>query len=285
MVDYKADISRKTVKDKISEVEHVKSEIGKFKTVALISLTKLPDALFQASRKKVREAGGKVFVLRKPIITRVLNSVSKLALHVKECEKPVALILTNQSPYELNKFFKQNKKKRAAKVGEVAPFEIIVPEGDTDLPPGPALSELKAAGLNVQIKAGKIVVAKDSTVAKVGEILTDPKVKALQKLNIMPFETQVHMLFGYDGHYIYSVDLLNLDETLNADLAQSFRDAFNLSINASYPTPGNITLLLQEAYRQSLNVAVNGNVYSSSSMGQLLSSALRQGLALESLNK
>ncbi|MDO8554306.1 MAG: 50S ribosomal protein L10 [Candidatus Micrarchaeota archaeon] len=285
MVDYKADVNRKTIKEKVSEVEHIKAEIGKYKTVALINLNKLPDALFQASRKKIRENGGKVFVLRKPIITRVLASVAKLAPYVKECEKPVALIVTNQSPYELNKFFKQNKKRRAAKTGEIAPFEIIVPEGDTDLPPGPALSELKSAGLNVQIKAGKIVISKDSVVAKVGEAITDPKAKALQKLNIMPFETQVNLLFGYDGHYVYSVDLLNIDDTLNTDLMQSMRDALNLSINACYPTQQNIALLLQEAYRQSLNVSINGNIYSSSSMEQLLSSAVRQGLALDSLNK
>lgn len=285
MVDYKTDVNRKTVKEKISEVEEVKAAIGKYKTVALIDLSRLPDALLQSSRKKIRENGGKVFVLRKPVITRVLASVSKLASRASECEKPVALILTNQSPYELNKFFKQNKKKRAAKVGEVAPFEIIVPEGETSLPPGPALSELKSAGLNVQIKAGKIVVAKDSTVAKAGETITVPKAKALQQLNIMPFETQVRMIFGYDGQYVYSVDLLDIDDTLNTDLVQSFRDAFNLSINASYPTQGNIDVLLQEAYRQSVNVSMNGNLYSSGSIGQLLSSAVRQGLAVSSLGK
>lgn len=281
----KADPERRTVKAKMQKVGEIKAEISKFKTVALIDLRKLSDSLFQAMRKRIRERGGKVLVLKKPVITRLLESEKKLAELAKECDKPVALILTNSSPFELNRFFKENKKKRPAKTGEIAPFDIIVPEGETDLPPGPALSELKGAGINVQIKGGKIVVAKESIVAKTGEPLTDLKTKALQKLNIKPFEISVRLLFGYDGEYIYNSGLLNIGETLAADITGSLNDALNLSINASYPTKQNVEMLIGDAYRQSLSIAVNGNLYSSTAIGQLLVLATRQGTALGALGK
>lgn len=280
---YKIDLSKKEVKRKAEQVKTTIADMKKFKTVALLDLRKLPDALLQSLRQKIREGGGKVLVLKKPVVSRVLAANPKLASRVSECDKPMALILTDQSPYELNQFFKQHKKKRAAKIGDVAVADIVIPEGDTDLPPGPALSELKAGGVNVQIKGGKIVVSKESTVAKSGEKLTEPKVKALQSLGVQPFEIMASLVLGFDGEYIYSKSILDMGETVNADMASSFSQAMNLSLNIGYPTGQNIDVLLTDAMRQAVNVSLNANVYSSSSIGQLLSSAMRQGTALGKL--
>ncbi|HSB46684.1 MAG TPA: 50S ribosomal protein L10 [Candidatus Bilamarchaeum sp.] len=282
---YKTDVNRKEVKKKVQAVDSAVAEMKKYKTVALLDLRKLPDALFQSLRKRIREEGGRVLVLKKPVISRVLASNPILAKRVEACNNPVALILTNMSSFEVNSFFKQNRKKRAAKVGDIALADIVVPEGETDLPPGPALSELKAGGLNVQIKAGKIAVVKDSTVAKKGEKLTEPKVKALQTLNVMPFEIMANLLFGFDGQYIYSKELLDSGETVREDLAHAMSQAMNVSLNASYPTEQNISLLLSQAVREAVNVSLNGSIYSSSSIGQLLGSAYRQASALESMSK
>ncbi len=281
--DYKVDLKRKAVKEKVDEVESTIADMKNYSTTALIDLRKLPTSLLQTLRKKIREDGGKVLILRKPVLERVLKSNSKLSKEASECDKPLGLILTSWSPLQLYKFFKQNKKRRAAKVGDVAPFEIVVPEGETDLPPGPALSELKAAGLNVAIKAGKIVVSKDSVVAKAGEAITAPKVSALQKLNIKPFEISVTYLMGFDGKFVYAADLFSIDDTIVSDLQNALANSFNLSVNASYPTSRNIDLLLTNALRQSQNLALNGGIYSSGSMEQLLVSAIRQGTALEGL--
>ncbi len=282
---YKVDTSRKTIRKKIEQVNEAISDMKKYKTVALLDLRKLPTALFQSLRKRIREDGGRVLVLKKPVITRVLAANPKLKSHVADCDKPVALIYTNHSPYEINSFFKQNRKRRAAKVGDIAVADIIVPEGETDLPPGPALSELKAGGLNVQIKAGKIAVTKESVVAKAGEKLTTPKVKALQTLGVMPFEMMANMITASDGEYSYSKELLDMGDTIVPDLSASLSQAVNFSINAGYPTSQNIGMLLGSAFKQSLSLALNANVYSSSSIEQLLTSALRQGMALESAEK
>ncbi len=280
---YKTDINKRKVKRKAEQVKQTIADIKNYKTVALLDLRKLPDALLQSLRKRIREGGGKVLVLKKPVVSRVLEAEPKLAGRISDCDKPVALILTNQSPYELNTFFKQHRKKRAAKVGDIALADIIIPEGETDLPPGPALSELKAGGVNVQIKGGKIVVAKESTVAKAGEKITEPKVKALQSLGVQPFEVMASLVFGYDGEYVYLKEILDIGDSVNADMAASVSQAMNLSLNIGYPTGQNINVLLGEAVRQAMNVSLNSNAYSPSSMEQLLTSAIRQGTALGKL--
>lgn len=285
MTAYKIDVDRKEIKKKIEQVHKAVADMKKYKTVAMLDLRKLPDALFQTLRKKIRDGGGHVLVLKKPVVSRVLAANKKLTSKVGECNKPVALIYTNQSAYELNSFFKQNKKKRAAKSGDIAVVDIVVPEGETDLPAGPALSELKAAGLNVQIKAGKIAIVKESVVVKSGEKITDAKVKALQTLNVMPFEIMANLIFGFDGEYIYSRELLDIGDNINVNVATGLSQALNVSLNVNYPTKQNISVLLGNAVKQSVNFSLNGNLYSSSSIEQLLSSAVRQGMACESLNK
>ena len=276
----KADINRPAVKKKAEQVKKVLEEIKGYKTVSLVALEKLPDSLLQPLRKKIKEDGGKVRILRKAVLSRVLESNPKLKERVSEAEKPVALIMTNWTPYQLNKFFSQNTKKRAAKTGETAPYEIVVPEGETDLPPGPALSELKAGGVNVQIKGGKIVVAKDSTVAKAGDKITAAKSKALQTLDVKPFTVQAQLIFGYDGEYIYEKSLLDMGDTVVQDLTAAAQDAFNLSVNADYPTAANVDMLLQGAYMQSVNVAVNSDTYSQVSIDDALMKALMQSGAI-----
>lgn len=282
---YTIDTNRKTIKEKALEVESAIAEAKKYKSVVMLDLRQLPDALFQSLRQRIRKEGGKVLVLRKPVISRVLAGIPKLKSYAAQCNKPIALILTNSSPYDMNVFFKENKKKRAAKIGDIAINEIIAPEGETDLPAGPALSELKAAGLNVQIKAGKIAVTKDSVVAKPGEKLTIQKVKALQSLNIQPFEVMAKFLAGFDGEYVYTKEVLDGAESVPSDLAYCLSQSMNVSLNLNYPTKQNIEVLLGSAVKQGMNVSLNGNIYSSSSVEQLLVSALRQSTALGSLEK
>lgn len=280
---YTINPERKTIKEKAAEVEATLREAQEYPTLALLELTQLPDSLLQALRKKIGEKGGKVKILRKPVLQRVLSRIPALQLYADKINRPLALIFTSLSPYELHQFFRQNRKKRAAKVGEKAPFELIIPAGDTDIPPGPALSELKTAGIHVQIKAGKIAVAKDSVVAKSGEAITDIKAKALQKLGVLPFETRAYLFVAHDGKYVYEPALLDIGETLPSDLLAAVSQGINFSLNASYPTPQTVSLLLSNALRQAIDFSLNASVYNPTTIPIFLSSALLQAKAIEGL--
>jgi len=256
------------------------SKAGKSQpVVALLNVRSLPDRILQSSRKKLR--GNATFTIAKnSTIKRALDKSGKgeLGSHM---DFPTALVYTSLTPYSLYKFFKENKAKVAAKPGQIAPFDIIVPEGETDLPPGPALSELKGAGINAQIKAGKIIVAKDSVVAKKGAKITDNVCKALQKLGILPFEAMVNMVAAYDGKFTYTATVLDIDEgKLHADLCDALAQSFNVSFNSSFPTSQNIEALLSNGISQGRNMAINGGVYSASSTEMLLTQAVLLGSTL-----
>jgi large subunit ribosomal protein L10 len=234
----------------------------------------------QKSKKQLRGKADFV-VARNSTIIRALDASKKGKELSSHMDFPTALVFTSMSPYQLFKFFKDNKTNVAAKPGMIAPFDIIVPEGETDLMPGPALSELKGAGINAQIKGGKIIIAKDSVVAKKGAKITDNVCKALQKLNILPFEAMVNMVAAYDGKFTYTGSVLDIDEhQLRADLVESLAQSFNVSYNASFPTSQNIDALLSNAFAQSRNMAINGGVYSAASTELLLTQAVRLGSTL-----
>jgi len=253
---------------------------GNYPNVALLNIRNLPDRILQKSKKQLRGKADFV-VARNSTIIRALDASKKGKELSSHMDFPTALVFTSMSPYQLFKFFKDNKTNVAAKPGMLAPFDIIVPEGETDLMPGPALSELKGAGINAQIKGGKIIIAKDSVVAKKGAKITDNVCKALQKLNILPFEAMVNMVAAYDGKFTYTGSILDIDEhQLRADLVESLAQSFNVSYNASFPTSQNIDALLSNAYAQSRNMAINGCIYSAASTEMLLTQAVLIGSTL-----
>jgi|SRR3989338_8541444 len=260
-------------KEKVASLSKVS---GKYPVVALLNIRNLPDRILQSSKKKLR-GQAEFTVAKNSVIKRALDKTGKSSLS-GHMDFPTALVFTSMTPYSLYTFFKKNKVKVAAKPGQIAPFDIIVHEGETDLVPGPALSELKGAGINAQIKAGKIIIAKDSTVSKSGAKITDNVCKALQKLNILPFEAMVHMVAAYDGKFTYTASALDLDEAqLHDGLLASLSQSFNVSFNASFPTSQNISALLSSAFSQGRNMAINGHVYSDASTELLLAQAVLLG--------
>ena len=253
---------------------------GNFPNVALLNIRNLPDRILQKSKKQLRGKADFV-VARNSTLIRALDASKKGKELTGHIDFPTALVFTSMSPYQLFKFFKDNKTSVAAKPGMIAPFDIIVHEGETDLMPGPALSELKGAGINAQIKGGKIIIAKDSVVAKKGAKISDNVCKALQKLNILPFEAMVNMVAAYDGKFTYTGSILDIDEhQLKADLIDSLAQSFNVSYNASFPTSQNIDALLSNALAQGRNMAINGHVYSDASTELLLTQAVMLGNTL-----
>lgn len=278
---YTINLQRKAVKAKVEQVERVAAELKGYPTVALLELMQLSDSLFQSLRKKITQEGGRVRVLKKPVLERVLSGAGVMAPYATRVDRTFALIMTKMSPYMLNQFFKQNRKKRAAKAGEKAPFEIVIPAGDTDIPPGPALSELKTAGISVQIKGGKIAISKDSVVAKPGEVINDLKAKALQKLGILPFEVRARLCVAADGQYAYTSELLDLGDTIQQDMALAIGQGNDFSLNTGYPTAVTAPLLLTNAIRQAVDLSVNASLYNDTTMATLLSAALRQAISLD----
>ncbi|MCC7552795.1 50S ribosomal protein L10 [Candidatus Micrarchaeota archaeon] len=272
---------RPAIIKKKEQVEKFSRELSDVKLIALIRLRNLPDNIFQGMKRRLR-GKAKFLVGKSTVIKRALENTNQSSEILNSLNEPVAVIYSNNmSSYELYQFFKQNKEKVPAKPGQIAPFDIIVPAGETDLLPGPALSELKTGKINAQVKAGKIVVAKDSVVAKEGEKISDPVAKALRKVNVLPFEVGIQLLLSQEEGLIYKPEILEItSEQLTLNFKQELQNAFALSVNTNIPTSQNAEYLLQHSFMDAVNFAINQKIYSESIMDRLISEVYSQALGL-----
>lgn len=278
----KSDHVRPALEQKKAQVDKIAHSLKGAHTVAFVDARSTPDRLLQSARKQLR--GKATFLMAKnAVIARALDKSGVGKEMASHLGVPTVLVTTTLTPYGLFRHFKTTRAAVAAKPGQIAPFDIVVKEGETDLPPGPALSELKNAGINAQIKAGKIVVAKDSVVAKAGTKISDNVCKALQKLNVKPFTAGLTMVAGLEGGQLYKASVLDIDEVqLVSDLVKSSMDSYNMSINVAYPTEHNRQQILGQAINQARALVTESGAYSVPNPELLLAPALRLEMALGS---
>jgi large subunit ribosomal protein L10 len=269
---------------KESQLDALAELINTYPVVGVADLNLFPASLGKTLRKKLQEKAF-VKVSKTRLIKRALEKSDKkeLSSHVKgSC----ALIFTKMNPFELFAFLKKNKGSIAAKEGAVAEDNIVIPAGDTGLPPGPALSDLKQAGLKVKIEGASIAITDDKLVTKAGEAITAPVANALIKLDIKPFKVGINMMAAYEGGVIYLKDILDVDtEALFGSFVDAHRKSFNLAFNAAYPATGVVPLLVAKAYNEAKAVAIEANILCAATAGGILSKADAQAKALKALVK
>jgi large subunit ribosomal protein L10 len=178
--------------------------------------------------------------------------------------KSVAVIFSKKNPFELFSFVKKNKGEAFAKTGDIADNDILVQAGDTGLPPGPALSTLKAAGLQVKMAGPTISVSSDKIVTKKGDSVSKEVADVLSKLNIKPMRVGMKIIGVLDkkDNCYYSGSALDVDEEeLFEKFVLAYQQAFNLAVNAEYYTDATIETILIKASREAkaLNDSLNSS--------------------------
>ncbi|MBN1941217.1 MAG: 50S ribosomal protein L10 [Candidatus Diapherotrites archaeon] len=240
-----------TMQWKKKDLEEIKKLASQYNVIAVASLDNFPAGLAQTIRKKLKGKAvirvSKTRVLRKALEDTKFKGTELIPL----VEKSIAIIFTNLDSFEIYGFLKRNKGSVAAKEGSIAPDDIVVPAGDTGLPPGPALSDLKAAGLNVRVQGSTIAVAQDKIVARKGEAISKAAANVLSKLDIKPIKVGLNVLGCYENGELFRPDVLDIDsEQVYNDIVTAVRNAINLSVETVYPTKETIELILVKAERQ-----------------------------------
>ncbi len=230
-------------------VERIKKELAKYPVVAVATLQNLPARHFNSIKKKLR---GKavVEVARNTLLTRALEGKPELKQLEKNFSGSTALVLTNLSAFQLYKTLKQSKSKTAAKPGQIAPFDLVIPAGETNLAPGPVLTELKQAGIQAKIQGPKIVITSDSVVAKKGTPVSGAAAKILTKMGIEPMEVGLSVLAVYDKGTLYPASILDIDDDKYvADIQAAYRQSVNLGVFAEIFNSTTTPLIIGKAAR------------------------------------
>lgn len=229
-----------------------------YNVIALSKMTKVRASQLMLLRKKFRN-DIKIRIIKNQVARRAfekIQGVTGLENLSKALEGQCALMFTNISPFKLNLIFGQNKVFLAAKGGDIATKDIVIPAGNTGITPGPVLSEFKVANVQTKIDQGTIWVNKDTVVAKPGDVISTPLASLMSKLNIKPIEAGIAVNFAIaEGLMFNEADLrIDLAEYRN-ELVKSFQQALALATEAGYATPETVKPMLAKAQQHARSLA------------------------------
>lgn len=228
--------------------------IKKKRTFLIVSIKNIPASQFQEMTKKLR-GRAIVKVPRKNLIIRAIeNSGEEPAKEINaKIKDNIAILFSDMDCFELAAELVKNKSPAKASPGQEAPEDIEISAGPTELIPGPAISELGALGIQIQIDKGKISIKESKIVAKKGEKISTGAAEMLSKLDIKPFSISLIPLFGYDSQEkkVYLNIEIDIEKSIT-NLKTAFGKALPFAVEIGYTCPDTISFLLQKAGKQGI---------------------------------
>jgi len=252
--------------EKTKLVQELAQDLSSHQVVGLVQLEQISSKILQKVRKQLR-GEAEIKVAKNSIKVRALEEAAKkskdknLALLKDQITGSSAFILTNTNPFRLAAFLKNNKVPAPAKVGMVAPEEVVIPAGNTGIQPGPIISEFAAVDVPTRIDAGQIRITKDTTVVRKGEKISRILAVVLSRLKMEPFEMGLELATAYDAGVLLTADDLAIDyEKTKTDLQSAHTHALNLALTSHIPTALTIHHLLAKTALEASNLSVYANI-------------------------
>ncbi|MFO7834456.1 MAG: 50S ribosomal protein L10 [Halohasta sp.] len=266
---------------KQDEVDELVEFISGYQSIGVVGVEGIPSRQLQAMRRDLHGSAA-VRMSRNTLVTRALDEADEGLEELTEfVAGQVALIGTNDNPFALFKQLEASKTPAPINAGEVAPNDIVIPEGDTGVDPGPFVGELQQAGADARIQEGSIQVLSDSTVLDEGEVVDQQLAGVLTELGIEPKEVGLDLKRVYSEGVLFAPEELEIDvEEYRADIQSAAAAARNLSVNAVYPTTQTAPSLIAKATGEAKSVALAGAVESPDVLGELVGKADGQVRAL-----
>ncbi len=276
-------MSRQVVIEKTREVEELLGLLEKYKTIGVAGLQKVRAVQLQELKKRLQDIAY-LRVIKNTLMRRAVAKC-KSKTGIGNLEKFVIgsniYLFTDLNPFKLVILLQKSRVLITAKAGDVASWDVVVPAGNTGLPPGPIISQLSGVGLPTRIESGSVWINRDTLVVKQGEVIDARLASVLSKLGIKPVEAGLIMKAVYDDGLIITEEQLRIDlDEIQRNIQEASANAFNLSLNVAYPIPENIELLLQTAFQQAFNLSLNAVFPTSETIAGLLRKAHIDALSL-----
>ena len=259
----------------------------KYKVMALIRMEKVRASQILPLRKKllgeVEFVTIKDKVARKALEKLDVPGIKKIA---EQLTGQCMFMFTNMSPFKLNVLLAKNKVMMAARAGDLASIDVVVPAKNTGVAPGPMLTDFKEAKIPTKIDQGTIWITKDTTPVKKGEPIGEKLAALLVKLDIKPVEAGISLESALEEGLVYTKDELVIDvEKFRDEIAQAHQEAMSLSIEAAYVTPDNVEQILAKAAQSARSVSVESGFMTDETKEQILQKADAQARGLASKAK
>ena len=267
-------------KDTVADLTDMLNKGG---TIAVIDIHGVPAGAMLGMRAELRSTMS-IQVAKKRLMKLAWeaagNDFADLEALYSSAVQP-ALVQTDMNSFEVFTELKKTEAGRAAKPGDVAPYDIVVEKMDTGMPPGPIVGELNSVGIPAKIMKGSVQIQKKVTILQEGEVFEGDLGLMLSKIGINPIVTGLRLCGTIEDGTRFEPATLDIDyEQFEADLISFGAGAFNLACNISWFTPQTTPTLISKASGEALAVALEAAITTADTMPHLIGRANRGAMGI-----
>ncbi len=244
-------------KRKVEAYKRVQELAKKYPVIVLANMHKVRTMQINELRKRFRNEMT-IYVVKNKIAALALKELNLPGVQdfINFLKGQNMFIFTYMDPFKLYILLEKNKVNLPAKGGDIATDDVVIPAGNTGLPPGPILSEFKEAKVPTKIESGSIWVVRDTVVAKRGEVISSKLASLLSKLGIKPIRAGISInAVLWNGRVLTSEDVKVDVEAVKSAIETYAQDAIKLANYIKYPTKELLPTYIQEAVSKALSLA------------------------------
>jgi len=247
--------------------EHMKELMSTYAKCFVVDIDNVGSMQLQQTRLSLRGTAevlmGKNTMMRKCIREFMEENPDSPIGQLEDCCRGnVGFVFTNGDLGDIRGVLESNVRPAPAKVGSVAPIDVIVPKGPTGCDPGQT-AFFQTLQISTKITRGQIEMTNDTHLINAGDKVTASEAALLQKLNIEPFTYGMVLKKVYDSGSLFDAKVLDItDDVLAAKFISALNTISKLSLALNMPTAASVTHSVANAFKAILAVTVELDNYS-----------------------
>ncbi|TYZ61292.1 hypothetical protein PybrP1_010516 [[Pythium] brassicae (nom. inval.)] len=257
-------LSQERKQDYFVKLEHM---LESYTKIFLVGVDNVGSNQIQQIRLALRNRA-ELLMGKNTLIRKVFNNyVKKNPGHPLEQFLPllkgnVGFVFTNEDLTQVREVLEANKVPAPARVGALAPIDVIVPAGPTGADPGQT-GFFQALQIPTKIVKGQIEIINEVLLTKKGDKVGNSEAVLLQKLNIRPFTYGLVIQSVYDNGSLFDPAVLDLTEDdLTAKFVAGLRNIAAVSLEIGFPTLASIPHSVANAFKTLVAVVVELDSFS-----------------------
>jgi len=191
---------------------------------------------------------------------RLYTEVPQIEKLLTYCRGKVGFIFSDAAVFDLKPIIEGNRIPAPAKVGTIAPLEVVIPPGPTGLDPS-QISFFHSLNISTKIQKGQIEITKEFKVCEKGKKIGNSEAAILSKLNIKPFTFGMEILYVYDNGAILTPEVFNLNPE---DVLGKFRNAATqltaISLAIGQPNVLSVPHMISNGFKNIASIALEADI-------------------------
>ena len=257
---------------KREEVDALVETLSSYDSIGVVSIAGIPSRQLQDMRRELH-GSAELRVSRNTLLRRALEETG-LGELTDQVSGQVGLVGTNDNPFGLYRELEDSKTPAPIGAGEVAPNDIVIPEGDTGVADGQFIGDLKQIGVDSRFQDGAVAVAEETVALEAGGEVNEQLANVLSTLGMEPKEVGLDLRAVVSDGVLFDPEDLDIDyDAYRQDIQTAASRGRNLAVNAAVPEPSVLPSLLSKAASEARSVGIEAGVTEPGLMEDLLREA------------